>query len=78
MLGRRVGVDDQPDVVDVGDLEVTENDDAILFGAEINAESEQQTVKDSTKGPEQPIGERDAVKADSVPAGEPEKKGSPA
>ena len=51
---------------------------AILLGAEINAESEQQTVKDSTKGPEQPIGERDAVKADSVPAGEPEKKGSPA
>ena len=52
---------------------------AILLGAEINAESEQQTVKDSTKGPEQPIGQRDAVKADSVPTeGEPGKKGSPA
>jgi len=52
---------------------------AILLGAEINAESEQQTVKDSTKGPEQPIGQRDAVKADSVPnGGEPEKKASPA
>jgi membrane protein len=52
---------------------------AILLGAEINAESEQQTVKDSTKGPSQPIGERDAVKADSVPAGDEDpKKGSPA
>ena len=40
---------------------------AILLGAEINAESEQQTIKDTTKGPEQPIGERDAVKADTVP-----------
>ena len=40
---------------------------AILLGAEINAESEQQTVKDTTTGPEQPIGQRDAVKADSVP-----------
>jgi membrane protein len=41
---------------------------AILLGAEINAEAEQQTVKDSTVGPEQPIGERGAVKADSMPA----------
>ncbi len=40
---------------------------AVLLGAEINAESEQQTAKDSTKGPEQPLGERDAVKADSLP-----------
>ncbi len=40
---------------------------AILLGAEINAESEQQTIKDTTKGPEQPIGTRDAVKADTVP-----------
>ena len=52
---------------------------AILLGAEINAESEQQTVKDSTKGPEQPIGQRDAVKADSVPVeDDAAKKGSPA
>ncbi len=42
---------------------------AILLGAEINAESEQQTIKDTTKGPAQPIGSRDAVKADSVPDG---------
>jgi membrane protein len=40
---------------------------AILLGAEINAESEQQTVKDTTKGPEAPLGERDAVKADTLP-----------
>jgi membrane protein len=52
---------------------------AILLGAEINAESEQQTVKDSTKGPAKPIGERDAVKADSLPVeNDPAKKGSPA
>jgi membrane protein len=40
---------------------------AILLGAEINAESEQQTVQDTTKGEEQPLGQRDAVKADSLP-----------
>ncbi|ADB31021.1 ribonuclease BN [Kribbella flavida DSM 17836] len=40
---------------------------AILLGAEINAESEQQTVRDTTKGPPQPLGERNAVKADSPP-----------
>ncbi|SDS13769.1 membrane protein [Friedmanniella luteola] len=40
---------------------------AILLGAEINAESEQQTAADTTKGPAQPMGQRDAVKADSVP-----------
>ena len=40
---------------------------AILLGAEINAEAEQQTVADSTTGPAMPIGQRGAVKADSVP-----------
>ena len=40
---------------------------AVLLGAEINPESEEQTVKDTTKGPPQPIGQRDAVKADSTP-----------
>ena len=43
---------------------------AILLGAEINAESEQQTVQDTTRGPEAPLGQRDAVKADSLPAAE--------
>jgi membrane protein len=40
---------------------------AVLLGAEINAESEAQTVRDSTTGPERPLGQRGAVKADSVP-----------
>jgi len=39
----------------------------ILLGAEINSESEQQTAKDTTTGPEKPMGQRDAVKADSLP-----------
>ena len=39
----------------------------VLLGAEINAEAEQQTARDTTKGPEQPMGERHAVKADSLP-----------
>src|SRR5215213_535097 len=41
---------------------------AILLGAEINAESEQQTIADTTRGTPQPIGSRDAVKADSLPS----------
>ena len=43
----------------------------VLLGAEMNAESEQQTARDTTKGDEQPIGQRGAVKADSTP-GDPE------
>jgi membrane protein len=39
----------------------------VLLGAEINAEAEQQTVKDTTVGPPKPLGERDAVKADNLP-----------
>jgi membrane protein len=45
---------------------------AILLGAEINAESEQQTIADTTKGEEKPLGERGAIKADSIPSGDPE------
>ena len=45
---------------------------AILLGAEINAETEQQTLADTTRGQEEPLGERGAVKADSVPSGDPE------
>jgi membrane protein len=41
---------------------------AILLGAEINAESEQQTARDTTKGEPRPLGERGAVKADSTPS----------
>jgi membrane protein len=40
---------------------------AILLGAEINAEAEQQTVADTTRGPQKPLGQRGAVKADSLP-----------
>jgi len=39
----------------------------VIAGAAVNAESERQTVRDSTVGPERPIGERGAVVADSVP-----------
>jgi membrane protein len=38
----------------------------VLIGAEINSETEMQTAQDTTEGPEKPMGERDAVKADSV------------
>ncbi|MFC3689103.1 YihY/virulence factor BrkB family protein [Aquipuribacter hungaricus] len=37
----------------------------ILLGAEINAETERQTLKDTTTGPEQPMGSRGAEAADS-------------
>jgi len=46
---------------------------AVLLGAEINAEAEQQTVADTTKGPAEPLGERNAVKADSTPGNDPSK-----
>ncbi len=39
----------------------------LLLGAEINAEAEQQTARDTTRGEERPMGQRDAVKADSLP-----------
>lgn len=42
----------------------------VLLGAEINAEAEQQTAEDTTRGPERPMGERDAVRADSLPGGD--------
>ena len=40
----------------------------VLVGAEINSEMEQQTARDTTQGPEKPMGERRAVKADTMPA----------
>jgi membrane protein len=45
---------------------------AVLLGAEINAEAEQQTVADTTTGPAEPLGERNAVKADSTPSDQPD------
>ncbi|MDP9437024.1 MAG: YihY/virulence factor BrkB family protein [Actinomycetota bacterium] len=38
----------------------------ILLGAEVNAEAERQTAKDTTEGPDQPMGERGATSADTV------------
>jgi membrane protein len=39
---------------------------AVLIGAEINAESERQTKRDTTRGPEQPMGQRRANAADTL------------
>jgi membrane protein len=39
----------------------------VLFGAEVNAEAEQQTERDTTTGKPLPRGRRGAVKADSLP-----------
>jgi len=44
----------------------------VLLGAEINAESEQQTVEDTTTGEPRPLGARNAVKADTRPGEDPE------
>ena len=44
----------------------------VLLGAEMNAESEQQTVKDTTVGDPEPLGRRGAIKADTLPAEQPE------
>jgi membrane protein len=38
----------------------------VLLGAEINSELERQTAKDTTAGPDRPIGQRDAYAADTV------------
>jgi membrane protein len=40
----------------------------ILLGAEVNAESERQTMSDTTVGPPLPKGERHAVASDTTPA----------
>lgn len=42
---------------------------SVLLGAELNSEMERQTERDTTKGPEQPMGRRSAYSADTV--GEP-------
>ena len=39
----------------------------VLVGAVLNAEAERQTARDSTVGPERPLGRRGAVVADSAP-----------
>lgn len=40
---------------------------AVLLGTELNSEIEHQTRHDSTTGPQKPMGQRGAVKADSLP-----------
>jgi membrane protein len=40
----------------------------ILLGAQLNAEIEHQTAKDSTVGPDKPLGRRGALKADTIGA----------
>jgi membrane protein len=39
----------------------------VITGAALNAQAERQTTRDSTVGPEQPLGQRGAVVADSAP-----------
>ncbi|WP_253258185.1 hypothetical protein [Pseudonocardia sp. N23] len=38
----------------------------VLLGAEINAESERRTERDTTRGPAEPLGSRGAEAADTV------------
>lgn len=45
----------------------------VLLGAEINAEMELQTAKDTTEGQEQPMGTRDAYAADRIGPAAPDK-----
>jgi membrane protein len=40
----------------------------VLMGAELDAEMERQTLHDTTQGPEEPLGHRDAMAADTVGA----------
>lgn len=40
----------------------------VILGAELNAETERQTRRDTTEGPERPLGERGAQAADTVGA----------
>jgi membrane protein len=45
----------------------------VLLGAELNAEMEHQTARDTTRGPERPMGERDATMADHLGPPAPER-----
>ncbi|MBM3606071.1 MAG: YihY/virulence factor BrkB family protein [Alphaproteobacteria bacterium] len=53
----------------------------VLGGAELNAETEQQTDQDTTTGAPEPMGRRNAVKADTPPpgtsSGRPKSRGGP-
>lgn len=43
---------------------------AVLLGAEVNAELERQTTRDTTDGPARPLGRRGATMADTVGRGD--------
>ena len=45
----------------------------ILIGAELNAEMEHQTMVDTTRGPDLPMGQRQAAMADTVGEAAPDK-----
>lgn len=47
---------------------------ALLFGGELNSELEHQTAKDTTTGPERPLGSRGAWAADNVAGGSDEQR----
>ena len=49
-----------------GELSYLVGPAVVIVGAELNAELERQTVADTTKGPDRPIGSRDAYAADTV------------
>jgi membrane protein len=52
---------------------------AVLLGAELNAELERQTARDTTEGRERPAGARGAEVADTVAEGDrPPRTGQPA
>jgi len=38
----------------------------VILGAELNAEMERQTARDTTHGPERPLGPRNATAADTI------------
>jgi membrane protein len=44
---------------------------AVLLGAELDAETERQTARDTTTGPERPMGQRDAEVADTLGESQP-------
>ena len=51
------------------------DDRVVLVGAELNAELERQTLRDSMRGPDRPLGQRNANVADTVGAAENESLG---
>ena len=57
----------------VGNYDQTYGSLVVALGAELNAELEAQTARDTTVGPERPRGDRDATAADTL-ASEPSRQ----